>query len=141
VGDKWTVKNESSKKFFLEFVNKMDFTKPYEFTWKLAKSKRSNDANGLYWMWMTELAKHFSNDAGSYTKDEMHDLMRHKFLGYETKVIGNTELQPQLKSTAKLNTSEFCDYMMKVDVWAQSCSVLLPRPENNLYTQYYEEVG
>ena len=97
--------------------------------------QRSTEAGNLYWLWMGHMAKHFSRKGNKFDKDDMHDLMRHQFLGYETKTIGRTQLSPQLRSTKKgeITTAEMCEYMQKVDAWAADHGCLLPRPEDNDY--------
>lgn len=100
------------------------------------RDKRSNSANNLYWKWLTVMAQHFSRNGQSFTKDDMHDLMRHRFLGYEAKTIGKTEIQPQLKSTAELDTAQMCEYMTKIDAWCADHGCLLPRPEDNDYAEW-----
>jgi len=100
------------------------------------KERRSTSANALYWQWLTVMAKHFSRKGQVFTKDDMHDLMRHKFLGYEERKVGNTALQPQLKSTADLDTAKMCEYMTKLDAWCADHVCLLPRPEDNDYAQW-----
>lgn len=101
-----------------------------------AGSNRSISQNGLYWMWMADLAMSFNRrakDDSEWSKDDMHDLMRHKFLGYENKTIGSTELQPLLKSTTKLDKGEMHHYMTQIDVWAQEVGVYLPHPDDSEY--------
>jgi hypothetical protein len=101
-----------------------------------AGSNRSISQNGLYWMWMADLAMSFNNrskDGSEWSKDDMHDLMRHKFLGYENKTIGSTELQPLLKSTTKLDKGEMHHYMTQIDVWAQEVGVYLAHPDDSEY--------
>lgn len=113
--------------------------KKAEFTVKEYKSKRSLPANSLYWQWMGVLSQHFTSKGNPISKDDAHDLMRHCFLGYdEPKKIGNTEIGRRLKSTTKLNTSEFCFYLNQVDAWAVERGCYLPRPEDSEYEKYRE---
>ena len=105
-----------------------------------AGSNRSISQNGLYWMWMGQLAESFnsrSKDA-NFSKDDMHDLMRHKFLGYESKTIGKTELKDILRSTTKLLKGEMHHYMTQVDVWASEVGVFLQHPEDSEYMKLQE---
>ena len=124
---------------FIAFVNGLDLAEPTQFDWKPYKSKRSLDQNALMWAWLTHMAKHFSSKAGTFTQDDMHDLMRHKFLGYDERKIGNTELPPQLKSTTKQNVGEMHHYLSQIDMWAATCGCLLPRPEDSIYDQMCRE--
>ncbi|MCK5613689.1 hypothetical protein KAR91_68120, partial [Candidatus Pacearchaeota archaeon] len=121
-----------------EIKQTWDWTKPLRIEWKVFSAQRKLSANNLYWLWLDTMAKHFSKKKMSYTKDEMHDLMRHQFLGYEDKIIGKTVISAQLKSTAEMGTPSFCDYMTKIDIWASDHGVLLSRPEDSEYAKYKE---
>jgi len=94
---------------------------------------RSLNQNGLYWQWMGLQAKHFSKNGSSFDKDDMHDMMRHKFLGYEDRRIGKTIISNQLKSTTKLSKGEMFEYMEKVDAWSVDMGLRLPIPEESEY--------
>jgi hypothetical protein len=101
---------------------------------------RSKSQLGLYRMWLTKLADYFSTKDQQFSDDDMHDLMRHKFLGYETKTVGNTVIKDQLKSTANgaIGKTEMSEYMTKLDIWATEMECYLPHPEDNEYSKYRE---
>lgn len=103
------------------------------------KEKRSLDQNSLYWLWLGQMAKHFSKQQ-VFNAEDMHDLMRHQHLGYEDKQISKTKIVSQLKSTTKLSTKEMSEYMTKVEAWAADHGCLLPRPEDmtHAYNIYRE---
>jgi hypothetical protein len=84
------------------------------------------------------MADYFSIKGAQYTEDDMHDLCRHKFLGYENRKIGNTEIVSQLKSTAagKIGKAEMSEYMHQIEVWCTELGCYLPYPEDNEYTHY-----
>ena len=114
-------------------------TRPLEVKIQPYKVKRSLDQNALYWKWMKQLADHFNTKLENpLTQEDMHDLMRHNFLGYEDKVINKTQINSQLRTTTKLTRTEFMDYMTKIDVWAQANGVLLVHPEDSDYANYKE---
>lgn len=99
---------------------------------------RTKSQLGLYRIWLRHMADHFSTKGAQYSDDDMHDLCRHKFLGYEERVVGNTELKPQLKSTAsgKIGKAEMSEYMHQIEVWCTELGCYLPYPEDNEYTKY-----
>ena len=74
------------------------------------------------------------------TKDDAHDLMRHKFLGHETKTVGQTEIT-KLRSTTELDKGEMTDYMTQIDNWCVDHGCLLPKPEDSEYQQIMREMG
>jgi hypothetical protein len=104
------------------------------------KPPRSLSANALYWLWMSELANHFKKKGRAESKDDMHDLMRHKFLGWtEARKIGKTKINSTLKSTTKLNKSEMCFYMEKVAAWAAEVGCFLTDPAESQYRQFIDK--
>lgn len=68
-----------------------------------------------------------------YYKDEMHDLLRRKFLSYtkENPYTGETEMFA--RSTTKLNTADMEIYLEAIRSWALSeFAVYLPLPNEFL---------
>ena len=110
---------------------------PMEVVIREYKAKRSGQSNAMYWEWLTVMAKYFSKK-DVFTKDDMHDLMRHQFLGYETKTIGKTNIGPQLKTTTVLNVKQMNMYMLQIDLWSAEHGCYLPRPEDSDYARYRE---
>lgn len=100
--------------------------------------KRTLSSNALYWLWMSQMASYFSKNHTRFTKDNMHDLMRHKFLGYEDKVIGDTHIKGQLVSSSSLTTTKMYFYMSQIDAWAADHGCLLFHPSDGEYMKYKE---
>lgn len=105
--------------------------------------QRSLGQNNLYWAWMQALATFFSgrkNPAtgkpSKFSKEDMHDLMRHNFVGYKNRRVGSTDLTPVLRSTADLDPGAMGEYMTKIDVWAQEKGCFLPYPPDSEYAKY-----
>lgn len=88
------------------------------------KSVRSHQQNKLWWVYMTIL----SNEIG-YTKDEIHEICKMKFLK-KSKVIEKTgEIMEYLGSTAELNKTDFADMVSELIRWsAESLDIILPLP-------------
>ena len=102
---------ESGKDFVVEF-------RPY-------KSKRSNPANSYYWGVVLPVCCDFFG----YTSTEMHEIFAKHFLPereYED-MLGNTHVVA--RSTAKLNTQEFADYIEQIRILAAEHGVVIPDPE------------
>lgn len=96
---------------------------------------RSLSQNALYWEWLTEIAGYINEKNHSdFNKDDLHDRMRHDFLGYEKpKKIGSAEIRERLKTTTNLTTGEMFHFMQQIDAWAVSIGLYLPRPEDCQY--------
>lgn len=88
------------------------------------KSKRSDQQNRYWWAIVTIL----SNELG-YTKDELHEILKFKFLK-RSKVDEKTgEIFEYLGSTATLNKTEFADMTSELIRWsAETFSIILPIP-------------
>jgi hypothetical protein len=84
---------------------------------------RSTKQNKLYWQWLKVMTE------TGYTKDEMHVIMRDKFLGYE-EVTTKTNVIRVLRSTTDLKVGEFKDYLEQIDIFASEYGIVLPRPED-----------
>tara|TARA_R110000787_G_C13201087_1_gene424047 strand:- start:199 stop:645 length:447 start_codon:yes stop_codon:yes gene_type:complete len=99
---------------------------------------RSLSQNALYWEWMNHLSEYINDKKGSeFSKDDLHDRMRHEYLGYyPPKKIGTVELRERLKTTTNLTTGEMYHYMAQIDAWAANAiGCLLPRPEDSQYAK------
>ena len=84
---------------------------------------RSTKQNKLYWQWLTVMTE------TGYTKDEMHVIMRDKFLGYE-EVTTKTDVIRVLRSTTDLKVGQMKDYLEQIDIFASKYDIVLPRPED-----------
>lgn len=88
---------------FVAKLKMLDLSKGYVANVTEKKTKRSINANNLYWEFVTQFGNHFG-----YDKDFTHDLLRFKFLNEVIEIDG--ESYKRLLSTAKLNTSEMAKY-------------------------------
>jgi len=96
--------------------------KKIEIRARVYKSKRSDEANALYWAWLTLLQEETGQN-----KDDFHDFFKKRLLtrivnvsGTEEKVVG---------SSANLNTLEFYDYLNNVQqISMEFFNIILPNP-------------
>ena len=88
----------------------------YEVVLRPFKSKRSLAQNSLYWLWLTEISSQIKTADGKLLdKEEWHYLCGLKFIGVKSfDVAGKTYVTP-MKSTTKLTTKEFTDYLMQIE--------------------------
>lgn len=83
------------------------------------RTKRSDVQNSYYWGVVIEL---LSKELG-YDKDEMHEILKYKFL--QSNAMG----MPYVKSTTKLSTGEFEEYLSKIKQWAaEFLHIVIPDP-------------
>lgn len=93
-----------------------------EVTIKPYRKNRSNAQNRLMWMWYGTL----SDDLG-YSTDELHELCKARFLGVEERqILGESVFMA--RSTTKITTIEFTDYLNKIEALAIELGITLPRP-------------
>ena len=97
----------------------------YKINIQKAKNIRSLNQNKYYWAVVVAV---LSSELG-YFKDEMHTLLRRKFLGY-TKINPITgEEDVFAKSTTDLKSHEMEEYLESVRVWAISeLDIYIPLP-------------
>jgi hypothetical protein len=131
---------EEAPKMVARIASFWDWSHKLVLKYEQWSEPRSRSQLALYRIWLRQMASFFSTKEAKYSDDDMHDLMRHKFLGYEDRRIGNTEIKLQLRSTAngRISKQEMSEYMTKVDIWAAELGCYLPRPEDNEYTKYRE---
>ena len=83
------------------------------------RTKRSDVQNSYYWGVVIEL---LSKELG-YDKDELHEILKYKFL--QSNAMG----MPYVKSTTKLSTGEFEEYLSKIKRWAaEFLHIVIPDP-------------
>lgn len=88
------------------------------------KSTRSNAQNKYWWTLMNILSKELG-----YTKDEIHEICKYKFLKLEKVDPASGEIFEYLGSTTKLNKTEFADMVNELIRWsAETFDIVLPLP-------------
>lgn len=107
------------------------------YVWSMPEKEsrtRSKEQNGYYWKVICNLV----SDHTGYTPDESHQEMASLFLSYEKD--GKTFV----KSTTKLKTAEFEDYMESCRRWAAvELQIYLPMPNesSNFFYSLSKERG
>lgn len=107
---------------------------------EVKRARRTLSQNALYWRWMSDMSTHFTKRGYPLTKDDAHDLMRHKFLGHQTRTIGQTEVT-KLRSTTDLDKSEMSAYMTQIDAWCVDRGCFLTKPVDSEYMESLREQG
>ncbi len=108
----------------IEFIRSLDLKNPVEVLINIAKKKRSIPQNSLLWLWYTYLCDHTG-----YTEDELHEVFKAEFLGYDVFYYqGMPCIKP--KSTTKLTTKGMSGFLNRIDCIAQFLEVKLPYPDD-----------
>ena len=81
---------------------------------KVRTNNRTIQQNSLYWKWINIM----SEETG-FTKEEMHELIKYKFLK-RTSINNNGVEEVKLKSTTSLTVKEFTKLMDDVLYWSNN---------------------
>lgn len=88
------------------------------------KKDRSSNQNRYYW---SVVVKTLGDDLG-YAQDEMHEALKLKFLRMEAEPEKRRVLAT-VRSTARLTTDEFEDYLDRIRMWAAAdMGIVIPLP-------------
>ena len=115
----------------------------YQVDFKPLGEDSTETQMGTFWLWMKTLADYFNtkpSEAKKLTKDDIHDLVCHKFLGwYEKKVAGEMRMYPVTLTKPKKKTKqEKSEFLSKIDAWAIGLGCYLPTRKDSEYQQYKE---
>lgn len=122
------INNESDKDRAISHIKALNIDKPWSVDIKPYRKNRSLAQNKLMWLWF----KVIGDDLG-YTENEIYDIMADKFLPDETIEYDGKQIKKN-KSTSRLNTKEFTEYLEKIDRWAAGeMGIILPSPEDLIY--------
>jgi len=93
------------------------------------QKKRTTSQNALMWQWYTILGNEFG-----CTKDEMHDILREKFLPWrEVEVAGIRYKILTSTSANEFATVMESEYLNQIDRFAAEQGILLPHPGDDYY--------
>ena len=93
------------------------------------KKTRSHQANARYWLLLHLIAERLKPQGHVYSADTWHCYMKQRYLGCVDTAMPNGKTQSIPRTTTELDTSEFADYMCKVEVWAGEHDVYLDEME------------
>ncbi len=93
--------------------------KEVELEVRLARDKRSTQANSFYWAVIDLIADHTG-----YTKDQIHECCKVKFL-----LTDEPGLLPIVPSTSEMDVKSFNAYMEQVCILAGELGITIPEPE------------
>ena len=123
-----------SKQKAIEAIQRLDESKVWVLDIVEKKSKRSITQNALYWAWLTVIEDSTGND-----KEDLHEYFKQKLLGYEISEVLNETIE-RLKTTTKLNTKTFTDYLEGIRVFAAvELGIRLVTPQEEAWENFCNE--
>ena len=95
----------------VKWLSSIPIDEVLELTLKPYTPTRSEVQNRRYWLILTKIAEHTGHD-----KDELHEMLKARFLGTQTSDLAGEPITHQ-RSSAKLKVKEFAEYMEQVESW------------------------
>ncbi len=127
--------DEKRRENALEYLKWINISKPVEVTIKPYRKNRSNAQNNLYHMWKKPIAEHFG-----YTEDELHEVLKVRFIGIEVKMVAGQKLVQPI-STTSLDLKQMAEFLLKIEVLAKAHDITLKMPDDALYALYGNRKG
>lgn len=132
---KTIIRNDTDRKRFIDFVQKVDLKKPFRAIFEPFKKKRSLDQNSLLWLWMSVIEKE-----SQYSAKEVYQFFCQQFLpwikkefwGRETVIIGGS---------SGLTTVEFNKFLEHIHQFAAEEGIYLPYPDDVGYDEMIVKYG
>ncbi len=138
--------HESTKKLFDNSINELLKSHPkLSVTIKVYKPKRSLSQNNLSHKWYSEISKYLIQSGRTWmTEEKVKNDLKATFLGYEeieqtNFVTGEIIVREQLRQTSKLDTSDMCQYMTKIEAWCAQFGLQLTIPHTSEYMKLKEQ--
>lgn len=131
--------HESTKKSVWEILKAVLATKqPHRLIIKPYKHTRSLSQNALFHLWTSEISKYLCANGANYTPEQVKEMLKHTFLGYEVvERIDVTTQEPErvraLRRTSKLDTGEMYIFMQRVEAWAAGIGCFVTIHDNSEY--------
>lgn len=124
--------NDEERDAVVEYLSRLSFDKgqSYDVDVKRTKTKRSNNQNALYQMWVRCMATETGNSV-----DTIKKVLKKKFLGYDTKECMG-EVVGVLKGTHDLSTEQMTEFLNNIQSFAADYGILLPQPEDKIFAQF-----
>ena len=113
------------------FIQNLDIDKEWLVTIKPYKKQRSVSQNCLLWLWYGNILRHIYESKGElYSPDDIHEWMKIPRLQPELVSIEGEAVRVR-KSTKKLNTKEFTEYLENIDHYCgANWGLQLPHPDD-----------
>ena len=126
---KFVIKDSKDKQSLINYLKELG--NDYIVDVKKQRNNRSNMQNNYYWKCIVQV---LSNELG-YFPNEMHDILRAKFLNeWEMLEINDKKVGiNKIGSTATLNTKAFEIYAEQIRIWAMTelgIRLMLPNEYN-----------
>lgn len=122
----------------------LETKQPHRLIIKPYKQTRSLSQNATAHLWFGEISKYLCDNGAKYTPEQVKEMLKHTFLGYEVvERIDMTTQEPErvraLRRTSKLDTGEMYIFMQRVEAWASGIGCFVTIPDNSQYMKLKRE--
>ena len=111
----WIIGDNGVRANCMVAIAELDLTRPWSVEIKPYRKKRSLSQNAMYWAEVNRIVKAIADFTG-YDNDEVHDLLKKKFLTPTVIEIGGEVAERY--TTTNLTTTGMSDYMERVRAFA-----------------------
>ena len=128
---KGKLNNEVDRQGLIEYIQKLDLSRV--FFWEIKKhvKRRSISQNSLYWLHMAVISDETGNDV-----NYLHEIFKEQFLiPVIVDYFGTTK---EVRSTKRLTTKQFSEYMEKITAEVSSYGIVLPMPDDLIFDSFME---
>ena len=128
---KGKLNNEVDRQGLIEYIQKLDLSRV--FFWEIKKhvQRRSISQNSLYWLHMAVISDETGNDV-----NYLHEIFKEQFLiPVIVDYFGTTK---EVRSTKRLTTKQFSEYMEKITAEVSSYGIVLPMPDDLIFDSFME---
>jgi hypothetical protein len=126
--DKKRVRLKNDRYYYTE-INKFKLGDSVSMYITSKKASRTDRQNRYYWLYIANISRETGND-----KDELHTLFKNLFLKkYSKEIYGHKIIVT--KSTTDLSSSDFIDYIKRIEI---ETGILSPPTEVKEETQYID---
>lgn len=108
----YVIQNSGSRQVVHNVIDMLDGRRAWAVEIKPWQPKRSHDQNAKYWAIVEEIARQTGHH-----KDEIHDILKVKFLQTKTVNIFGIEREV-VPDSRNLSASQFSEYIDQVQAWA-----------------------
>jgi len=127
------LRSNEQAEYAVKLINGLpkDMDKPsWTVTLEKYSKQRSTAQNSLYWKWLEEIAR-IKPQGIIMTREKWHYAFAIMFLDpIEVPDLKTGEVRNCPRSTKGLKTSEFTEYLNKIEEWSIGEGIILPHPDD-----------
>ncbi|MFS1583692.1 MAG: recombination protein NinB [Candidatus Arsenophonus phytopathogenicus] len=133
--------HESTKQSVWQTLKVVLATKqPHQLIIKPYRKTRSLSQNSLFHLWTGEISKCLCANNANYTSEQVKEMLKHTFLGYEVvERIDVTTQEPERVRTLRRTSKQMHVFMQKVECWAIGIGFFVTIPESSEYMKLKQE--